>query len=171
MTRLVIFIGFCFDLICRPLIATSVPFEIQNTPGKGESWGHSGSIFACFYLSLKPGRRWPVTYLCRAPPNVFAFLSWPHNTAALSPAGAEAAPQFAHINLRGQFVYTLTDAALGLVVVDVADVARAAEAALLILAPGGSTHTWVITLVHVWKINKTHRASRVKVNRTRTTRK
>lgn len=62
MTRLVIFIGFCFDLICRPLIATSVPFEIQNTPGKGESWGHSGSIFACF-SSFSKARETVTCYL------------------------------------------------------------------------------------------------------------
>lgn len=82
----------------------------------------------------------------------------PHNTAASSPAEAGAGPHpvltklcicvslCACLVVR---VYTLTDTAFGFIVVDITNITQAIVAALLILTLCCSTHTWVLTLIHI----------------------
>ncbi len=85
----------------------------------------------------------------------------PHNTAASSPAEADAAPPTVLMKLCVLVSLllcvcrrTLTNTALGFIVVNVADVTQALVAALLVLTAGCSTHTRVLTLVHIWKTHK-----------------
>lgn len=51
-------------------------------------------------------------------------------------------------------LHTLTNTALGVIVVDVANIAQAVVAALFIFTTCCSTHTRVLTLIHIWKDTK-----------------
>lgn len=103
---------------------------------------------------LTTSTRWPVTYLQQISPNVFAFLSWPCNAAAPRPAEAEAASQSVLIKTQvclWVWLNTLTNAGLGFVVINIAEIAQAVIAALLILTLCRSTHARDLALVHIWK--------------------
>lgn len=84
----------------------------------------------------------------------------PHNTAASSPAeaGAGAHPVLTKLCVCVSLcaclvvrVYTLTNTAFGFTVEDITNITQAIVAALLILTLCCSTHTWVLTLIHIWK--------------------
>lgn len=77
----------------------------------------------------------------------------PQNTAASVPA--ETVRSSSHpllTKLRVSLfvrVCTLTNTTLGFIIVDVSNITQALVAALLIIALCCSTHTWILTLVHI----------------------
>lgn len=141
-------------------------FKTISIPSNLKSKGPSSNNILC-KANVKPNisdslkdtvraqRRWPVTYLIRISPNVSAFLSRPPQHSCIKSCwGWSPALMKLHVFCVQPCVcvYTLTNTALGFIVVDITNITQAIVAALLILTPCCSTHAWVLTLIHIWKI-------------------